>query len=94
MDEEKKGIVVQAQEEDKTYNPITEALTLGNVEWKSTGLTKADEDPINGYPVVTHEGIITLRNLELKVCQLSNGMRIIPEEDLRKFLIYMSEEIV
>lgn len=36
----------------------------------------------NGLPHVTHEGILDIGGVRIKVLQLSNGERVIPEEDL------------
>lgn len=45
-------------------------------------------------PKVIHEGKITLDGLEIRVCVLDNGQRIIPEEDFKKALTFLgiSEE--
>jgi hypothetical protein len=43
----------------------------------------------SGLPVVTHEGELQIGSLTLKVYQLSNGQRIIPEEDFKKFVEFM-----
>jgi hypothetical protein len=37
-----------------------------------------------GLPFVTHEGILKLGDIEITVCQLSTGARIIPESELEK----------
>ena len=40
-------------------------------------------------PKVTHEGIIKIEGLEIKVLTLDNGQRIIPEEDFKKALSFL-----
>ena len=84
-EDSREGIIVQVQEQDVVYDPINRALD--DIDWKSTGLTKDDER--DGLPVVTHEGYLTIGDLLLHVFQLSNGMRVIPEDDLMRFLKLM-----
>lgn len=45
-------------------------------------------------PKVIHEGKIKLDGLEIKVCVLDNGQRIIPEDDFKKAISFLgiSEE--
>jgi hypothetical protein len=55
---------------------------LDNVIW--VPVKYEDGEPRENIPFVTHEGILRLLNQEIKVCQLSNGMRIFPEGELEK----------
>lgn len=42
--------------------------------------------PDSSLPYVTHTGKLTLGDLEIEVCVLSNGQRIIPEDEMVKIL--------
>lgn len=43
----------------------------------------------NKIPTVTHEGILKVKDLEIKVLTLDNGQRIIPEDDFKKALDWL-----
>ncbi len=43
-------------------------------------------DDSDGIPHVTHEGSIQIAGTTFRVLQLSDGQRIIPEEDFIRFL--------
>lgn len=43
----------------------------------------------NKIPIVTHEGILKVNGLEIKVLTLDNGQRIIPEDDFKKALDWL-----
>lgn len=43
----------------------------------------------NNIPKVIHESKIKLDGLEIRVCVLDNGQRVIPEEDFNKFLNFL-----
>ncbi len=42
-------------------------------------------------PTVTHSGVMRIGDLDLTVHVLSDGMRIIDEESMQRFLAYLSE---
>ena len=44
-------------------------------------MTEAEE-----IPTVTHEGKLTIGNLTIRVFHLSNGQRVIPQEDFEAFM--------
>ena len=50
---------------------------LDNIKWHPISDTKT--------PVATHWGILHIGNVELRVYQLSNGQRVISQEDLLNF---------
>ncbi len=58
---------------------------LDQLEWKKV---QCDENSNDDIPYVTHEGIIKLpfgdELIKLKVYQLSDGNRVIDENDLNK----------
>lgn len=54
---------------------------LDQVDWTAI-VDGAKEGDI---PIVTHEGILKIGPLELRVYQLSDGNRVISEEDLIAF---------
>jgi hypothetical protein len=54
---------------------------LDRVEWKPITFD-VPVDPGNTLPVATHEGIMKIGAMELKVYQLSDGHRIVAEEDM------------
>lgn len=54
---------------------------LDKVEWKAIG----DGAKEGVLPIATHEGILKLGPLELRVFQLSDGRRVIEENDLFAF---------
>jgi hypothetical protein len=55
-------------------------IALDNIKWKPTGLSQEDKKEL---PVVTHTGVLVFDNIiTINVVQLSNGMRVIPEEEL------------
>ncbi len=65
---------------------------LDQVEWKPViEPTKSDDngnpEPVNDLPFVTHEGILKLGEIELKVVQLSDGRRVFPAAELEKLLL-------
>ena len=64
----------------KKRTPID--LILDAVEWKALATGEPSDD---GIPVATHEGILRIGNAELKVYQLSNGVRVIEEQSLVRF---------
>jgi hypothetical protein len=41
-------------------------------------------EPKENLPFVTHQGVLNVLGIELKVCQLSNGMRVFEEGELEK----------
>ena len=45
--------------------------------------------PVPDIPIVTHSGIIRLPGLEITVHVLSNGQRVIPQDDLRRFIDWL-----
>ena len=53
---------------------------LDDVKWKEIH----HESPPN-IPYATHEGVLYLGVFKFKVYQLSDGQRVIDEEDLKKF---------
>jgi hypothetical protein len=59
-------------------------MLLDGIEWKPI-ITDSSSIPPSDIPVATHEGILRMYGLELRVYQLSNGIRVINEEDLIKF---------
>lgn len=52
---------------------------LSSVNWIPTGAEKNQETPY-----VTHEGILNILEKEVRVVKLSNGMTVIPEEEIIK----------
>lgn len=63
-----------------TKSPIE--IMLDKVEWKRIYASTTLNTHI---PYATHEGILNIGGIELKVYQLSTGQRVIAEEDLIKF---------
>lgn len=59
---------------------------LDEVEWEAVPIEKGESE----LPYVTHQGIMRLGNLELKVLVLNDGRRIIEEEDMNKFMEYLT----
>jgi hypothetical protein len=68
-------------EEKMSRAPID--ILLDGVEWKPINSECTES---KGLPVVTHEGVLRIYGIELKVYQLNNGVRIIDKEDLNKLL--------
>jgi len=64
-------------------------IALDNVKWEPTGLSKKDEEEL---PVVTYTGVLT-GDISITVVRLSNGMRIIPKEELLKLGIAFKEDL-
>lgn len=56
---------------------------LDNVEWKPMPPLAGGGGP---FPYATHEGVLQIGELNLRVYQLNTGQRVIREEDLEKFL--------
>jgi hypothetical protein len=75
MSKDNKGIIVQ----DQSGTPIDKILD--RLDWEPTG----DTEDGDGIPIVTHKGVLNLGGLSLQVFQLSNGLRVIPEEDMEQF---------
>lgn len=50
------------------------------LDWK-----ELPHDQPSDIPIATHEGILKIGSHELRVYQLSNGMRVIEESDLIQF---------
>ncbi len=55
---------------------------LDTVDWAP--IKYEGGEPKEDLPFVTHEGVLKILNIEIKVCQLSNGMRVIPEGELER----------
>ena len=56
-------------------------LLMDGITWNSLpGKWPFESD----VPVATHSGILTIGGISLQVYQLSNGQRVIAEEDLEK----------
>lgn len=53
---------------------------LDNIEYTPTNAEPNKE----GLPYVTHEGIMQIGDVSLKVCVLNTGKRIIPQDELEK----------
>jgi len=53
---------------------------LDAIEWKALA-----HDAPTDIPVATHEGLLKIMGFELRVYQLSNGQRVIEENDLIRF---------
>lgn len=61
--------------------PMTRLLNA--LDWQEL---PAPEGSIpDGVPVATHEGVLRLGELSLRVYQLSDGQRIISAEDMEQF---------
>jgi hypothetical protein len=59
-----------------------------SIEWKS--LPKSEYAGCLQLPWATHQGILRLApDFEIEVLQLSDGQRIIPEEELRRFVEWL-----
>jgi hypothetical protein len=39
----------------------------------------------NNLPFVTHEGVLQIGDVSMRVYQLSDGRRVIPSEDIERF---------
>jgi hypothetical protein len=53
---------------------------LESIPWET--VKEVEEEPIEGeLPHITHKGVLKIMDVEIQVYQLSNGMRIIPEEE-------------
>jgi len=61
-------------------------IMLDKVQWKPLKTDNSVELVNTGYPVATHSGVLKIGEIELKVYQLSNGQRVIDQEDIIKFL--------
>jgi len=57
-------------------------ILLDQVEWKPITVR---QDLSDEMPYATHQGILKVGDIEMEVVQLSNGMRVIPEQSLIKF---------
>ena len=55
-------------------------LILDTVEYIPTN-TKPNKE---GFPYITHEGILQLGEISIKVCVLNTGQKIIPEDELKR----------
>lgn len=60
-------------------SPMDKAINA--LEWTEAEAQEPNED---GLPFVTHTGILKILDVEITVHQLSNGMRVIPSEDMAK----------
>lgn len=58
-----------------------EAL-LDAVEWRAVD---PPQDRDEALPYATHEGVLKLGDVELRVAQLSDGQRVIDAADLRRW---------
>lgn len=68
-------------EKPKPMTPIDAMLNA--VEWKQLeGDPPADDD---GLPYATHEGVLTIGNIELKCYQLNDGTRLFDAESVHCF---------
>jgi len=56
---------------------------LDTLKWKTLPPSNADDG--SGLPHATHEGMIEIGSIRLRVYQLSTGERVIHEDDLAKF---------
>lgn len=54
---------------------------LDSITYVPTNFVKETDSDL---PYATHEGILKLGEVEIKVVQLSNGQRIIPQGELEK----------
>lgn len=54
---------------------------LDGITYVPTNYVKSSDSDL---PYVTHEGILKLNEVEIKVVVLSDGRRIIPQEELEK----------
>lgn len=60
---------------------------LDAVPWVLVPKPPAPEDPsLAALPYVTHQGVLRIAGLELRVYQLSSGDRVIDPEDFDAFL--------
>lgn len=61
----------------------TDAIStaLDKLDWKLVSQPEANPD---GVPFATHEGILNLCGLKIRVVQLNTGQRIFPEEEICK----------
>lgn len=59
-------------------SPIETALD--NLEYTPTN----DKPNEEGLPYVTHEGTLQIGEISIKVCVLSTGQRVIPEDELKR----------
>jgi len=60
-------------------------MMLDAVEWKP-----APEQEPGDLPHVTHEGVLRLGDISLRVYQLSSGQRVISEQDLADLFCFSS----
>jgi hypothetical protein len=59
-------------------------IMLDNIDWKPINPDVVYSSSCTP-PVATYQGILKIGDLELRVYQLSNGQRVIAEEDLVRF---------
>jgi hypothetical protein len=55
---------------------------LDSLEYVPTNAQPNEE----GIPYVTHEGVLQLGEISIKVCVLNTGKRIIPEDEWKRVL--------
>jgi len=63
---------------------------LNTVEWHP--VEYVDGEPRENLPHVTHVGVLKILDVEMKVCQLSNGLRIFEEGELEKLFRIAPQE--
>jgi hypothetical protein len=63
---------------------------LDALDW--TKVEYAPETPVDGLPRVTHEGVLEIAGLRLNVVMLDDGRRVIPAEDMERFLDWLAGE--
>jgi hypothetical protein len=61
---------------------------LDSVSFIPTNLEKPESD----LPYVTHTGVLKIGNISIEVLVLSNGQRVITEEEMNKFFNGISED--
>jgi hypothetical protein len=62
-------------------NPMT--AILDSVDW--TPVEPPGESNFAGLPTVTHQGVLTISGVAMRVYQLSDGKRVIAREDMERF---------
>lgn len=70
----------------RKHSSVVDAL-METVSWTPTELPTGPQD----LPYVTHEGVLEIDNIKIRVIQLNTGQRIIPEEEIEKFFCAATE---
>lgn len=65
-------------------------MMMDGVEW--TALPSDESNGSSDLPYVTHEGVLKIGEVRMRCYQLSNGMRVIEENDMAAFFGFDSAD--